>query len=255
MGRPLTALEQLYPQRRELAAVDAYGDLDLSERAPAGRPYVIANMVASVDGRATLHGRSGSLASEADKQIFLDLRTQTDAIIVGPATIAIENYGPLIKSDERKERRHARGLDPLPLAVTVTRSMELPVQAPLFQDPRSRIVVLTNSDRDPPPCPAEVIVERIPGDPIDLVVGLGRLRTAHGVRSLLCEGGPTLLGSVTAVGALDELFLTRSPTLVASDEITILEGAAPDRPLTLELLSLMREGGYLFLRYAVVGRD
>ena len=252
----MTALEQLYPQRRELPAADAYGDLGLSERAPADRPYVIANMVASVDGRATLQGRSGSLASEADKQIFLDLRTQTDAIMVGPATIAVENYGPLIKSDERRERRRARGLDPLPLAVTVTRSMELPLQAPLFQDPGSRIVVLTNSDRDPPPCPAQLIVERIPGDPIDIVAGLGRLRSAHGVRSLLHEGGPTLLGSVTAVGALDELFLTRSPKLVGSGEgPTILEGSAPDRPLSLELLSLMREDAFLFLRYAVVGRD
>jgi riboflavin biosynthesis pyrimidine reductase len=252
----LTALEQLYPQRRELPVADAYGDLGLSERAPADRPYVIANMIASVDGRATLQGRSGSLASEADKQIFLDLRTQTDAVMVGPATLAIEKYGPLIKSDERKERRRARGLEPVPLAVTITRSMELPVQAPLFQDPGSRIVVLTNSDRDPPPCPAQLIIERIPGDPIDIVAGLGRLRTAHGVRSLLHEGGPTLLGHVTAAGALDELFLTRSPKLVGGgDELAILEGPAPDRPLTLELLSLMCEGAYLFLRYAVVGRD
>ena len=76
------------------------------------------------------------------------------------------------------------------------------------------------------------------------------------MRSLLLEGGPTLLGAVTAVGALDELFLTRSPKLVGSgDEPTILEGSAPDRPLSLELLSLMREDAFLFLRYAVVGRD
>jgi riboflavin biosynthesis pyrimidine reductase len=248
----LTVLEQLFPQQRELPVEQAYGELRLSERARDDRPYVVANMVASVDGRATLSGRSGSLANEADKQIFLDLRTQVDAVMAGPATIGIENYGPLIKSDERKQRRRARGLEPVPLAVTVSGSMELPVLSPLFQDPGSRIVVITNSERPPPPCAAELIVERIPGDTVDIVAGLGRLRSAHGVRSLLHEGGPTLLGSVTACGALDELFLTRSPSLVGGgDEITILEGAAPEQPLSLELVSLMREGGYLFLRYAV----
>ena len=194
MGRLLTtALEQLYPQRRELPVADAYGELGLSERAHADRPYVIANMVASVDGRATLHGRSGT-RSEADKQIFLDLRTQTDAVMAGPATIAIENYGPLIKSDERKERRRegaragtARG-DRHAIDGAAGPGTSVP-------GPGSRIVVLTNSDRDPPPCPAQLTVERVPGDPIDLVAGLGRLRAAHGVRSLLHEGGPTLLAA------------------------------------------------------------
>jgi riboflavin biosynthesis pyrimidine reductase len=248
----LTVLEQLFPQRRELPVEQAYGELSLSERARDDRPYVIANMIASVDGRATLRGRSGPLANEADKQIFLDLRTQVDAVMAGPATIGIESYGPLIKSDERKQRRRARGLEPVPLAVTVSGSMELPVLAPLFQDPGARIVVITNSEREPPPCAAELIVEHIPGDTVDLVAGLGRLRSVHGVRSLLHEGGPTLLGTVTAAGALDELFLTRSPSLVGSgDEITILEGATVEQPLSLELVSLMRESGYLFLRYAV----
>jgi hypothetical protein len=36
--------------------------LDLAGRAPEDRPYTIVNFAASVDGRATVDGRSGGLA-------------------------------------------------------------------------------------------------------------------------------------------------------------------------------------------------
>jgi riboflavin-specific deaminase-like protein len=248
-------VEQLYPERRTLKANEAYSELRLAELAPPDRPYVIANMITSVDGRATLTGRSGGLGNETDKELFLDLRTQTDAVMAGTATIGIENYGPLVRSPERRERRRALGLDETPLAVTASRSMELPARAPLFQDPGSRIVVLTSSERPAPPCAAAITVERVSPEPLDFVAAMGRLRSAHGVRSVLLEGGPTLLGAMTAAGAVDELFLTRSPKLAGSaDEPTILEGPALAEPVELELVSLMRDSSYLFARYRLGGR-
>jgi riboflavin-specific deaminase-like protein len=243
-------LESLLPERRELAVEDAYGELSLAELATSDRPYVIANMIASVDGRATLSGRSGGLGNEADRQIFLDLRTQVDAVMAGTATIGIENYGPLLKSSERRAKRVARGLEAVPLVITATRTMELPAQAPLFSDPASRIVVLTNSEREPPTCAAPLSIERLPGETLDLVAGMERLRTRHGVRSVLLEGGPTILAAMTAAGLVDELFLTRAPKLIArGDEPTILEGPPLEQPLNLELVSVLADDAYLFLRY------
>jgi riboflavin biosynthesis pyrimidine reductase len=246
-------LEELFPEHRPVEVVAAYFDLRLGELAPADRPYVIANMVETADGRGTLGGRTEAISSKADRELFLALRTQVDAVMAGPGTIALERYGPILRSEERRERRRALGLEPVPLAVTVTRSMELPVDAPLFQDPESSIVVLTNSDREAPPTPAQLTVERIEGEPLNLVAGLARLRERYDVHSLLVEGGPTLLASVVASAALDELFLTLSPKLVGGDgEIGILEGAAPETPLDLDLRSVMKEEAFLFLRYAVV---
>jgi riboflavin biosynthesis pyrimidine reductase len=244
-------MESLHPERRQVAVADAYGELGLADLAPPDRPYVIANMIAAVDGRAALSGRSGSLANEADHEIFLDLRTQVDAVMAGTATIGIENYGPIIRSEERKQRRRDRGLEPVPLAVTATRSMELPAQAPLFQDPSSQIVVITNSDRDLPACGAQVTVERVPGDPLDLVAAMTRLRSAHGVRSVLLEGGPTVLAAMTAAGLVHELFLTVAPKLVAGGEPTILEGP-PLEGRDVELVSVLRDDHYLFLRFRLV---
>jgi riboflavin biosynthesis pyrimidine reductase len=143
-----------------------------------------------------------------------------------------------------------RGLEPVPLAVTATRAMELPAQAPLFSDPASRIVVLTNSDREPPACAAQLSIERLEGEPLNLLAGMERLRARYGVRSLLLEGGPTLLAAMTAAGLVHELFLTRAPKLVGGGgEPTIMEGPPVEEPLELELVSVLRDGAYLFLRY------
>ena len=77
---------------------------------------------------------------------------------------AIESYGPLVRSEERRERRERTGLDPSRSPSRRHARWSCRSQAPLFQDPGSRIVVLTNSEREPPAVPAQLTVERIPGD-------------------------------------------------------------------------------------------
>jgi riboflavin biosynthesis pyrimidine reductase len=244
------ALEQLFPERRSLEPAEAYADLGLAELGPPGRPYVIANMICSADGRATLEGRTEQLSSETDRRLLGELRGQVDAVMAGTRTIAIERYSPLARAPERREQRRRQGLEPVPLAVTATRTMDLPIDAPLFQDPESRVVVLTNSNRQPPPSRAAVTVERVPGAGLDLGAGLERLRTGHRVRSLLLEGGPTLLAAMVRAGLVDELFLTVGARLAGGGrEPTILEGATSTEPVGLTLRSAMRDGSYLFLRY------
>jgi riboflavin-specific deaminase-like protein len=244
---------QLLPEQREVALADAYDSLDLQARAPAGRPYVVANMVATADGRATVGGRTKELSSDADRELFHRLREQVDGVMAGVATIAIENYGPLVRDPERRERRAARGLERLPLAVTATRSMELPVATKLFADEESRVVVLTNSDREAPRAAAQVTVERLGGDVLDLGLGLAVLRERHGIRALLLEGGPTLLAAMIAARLVDELFLSLAPWLVGAEgEPSILEGPLGE-PATMRMLSAFYDDNHLFLRYGLSG--
>jgi len=234
-----------------VTAEESYGSLRLIEQALASRPYTVANMVSTADGRATLDGRTKGISSDKDRDMFHCLRTQVDAVIVGTATIALEGYGPLARRPEVRRRRAELGLAEVPLAVTASRSMELPADAPLFCDPESRIVVLTNSDREAPTCKAQLIVERFPGDDLDLAAGVERLRSAHGVRAMLHEGGPTLLAAMLGVGLVDELFLTVSPLLVGGGEPSLVEGSAFERSPPLELLSVLAHESFLFLRYAI----
>jgi riboflavin biosynthesis pyrimidine reductase len=154
----------------------------------------------------------------------------------------------------RRERRVRRGLAPVPMAVTASRSLELPVDAPVFQDSDSRIVVLAGSEGHPPEATAEVIIERVPGSDertIDFLAGLERLRERHGVRTLLLEGGPTLLAAMLEVGLVDELFLAHGPLLVGGTEPSLLEGPPLAQAARLRLLRLLKDGDFLFARYGV----
>lgn len=244
-------MRRLFPEPEPVSPDEAYASLGLEERAREDRPYVIANMVATVDGRATFAGRTKQISSEVDRALFHALREQVDAVMVGTGTIAIERYGPIVRDPDGRRRRAERGLAPVPLAVTASRSLELPVDTPLFQDPESRIVVLTNSEKEAPAAPAQVTVERLAGS-LDFVRAMETLRGNHRVRTLLLEGGPTLLGAMVEAGVVDELFLTLAPLIVGGGpEVGLVEGAGSREPLALGLVSVLEDEGYLFLRYAV----
>jgi riboflavin biosynthesis pyrimidine reductase len=93
-----------------------------------------------------------------------------------------------------------------------------------------------------------VVVESEPGGWIDLAALLRSLRE-EGVRALLCEGGPTLHGSLQAAGLVDELFVTIAPKLAGGGAPTMVEGALPDI-VELELAWLLEHEGELFARYS-----
>ena len=93
-----------------------------------------------------------------------------------------------------------------------------------------------------------VVVESRGGEPADLADLLSSLRE-EGVRAVMCEGGPTLHGSLQAEGLADELFLTIAPKLSGGDEAPrIVEGSLPE-VVDMELVWLLEEDGELFARY------
>ncbi len=59
-----------------------------------GGHWLRANMVTSLDGAASLDGRSGGLSGAADEQVFAMLRALADVILVGAGTVRAEGYGP-----------------------------------------------------------------------------------------------------------------------------------------------------------------
>jgi riboflavin biosynthesis pyrimidine reductase len=199
--------------------------------APTDRPFLLVNMIATADGRATIAGRTGPIANRADYELFHALRTRVDAVMVGAETVRVESYGPMDAP-----------------AVLVTRSVAVPADVGLLSAPGNRVIVLTPSaDRTLAPCAAQVEYLRD-----DLPAGVRRLRTELGIRSVLCEGGPQVLGDLLLARLVDELHLVIAPLVAGgADPKTIVTGAALDPPADLRLLSLHESGGYLFLRYAV----
>ena len=199
---------------------------------PAGRPFLLLNMIATADGRATIEGRTAPLANRADYELFHALRERVDAVMVGAETVRVEGYGPMDQ-----------------LAVVVSRSVALPVDRGLLTHASNRVVIVTPSpDRELPPCAASVTYLR----EADLSVALRRLREEHGVESIDCEGGPGLNATLVPSGFVDELHLVIAPKLAGGhDPLTILSGDTLDPPADLALLSLHESGGYLFARYGL----
>jgi riboflavin biosynthesis pyrimidine reductase len=241
---------QLFPIPDEVEIAAHVRDFRLADAAPPDRPYTVANFVSSVDGRASVEGLSGGLGDEGDKALFAALRGVADAVLVGTGTLAAERYGRLIKNGEVRARRRAEGLEPEPLACVLTRSGRLPLDIPLFSESEARVVVFSGAPVQLGPTAAQVDVVRLAPGALDFAHALRHLRAEHGVRALLCEGGPTVLNALLREQVLDELFLTMAPKLIGGGaEIPITVGAALTEPADVVLTGVLERGGTLFLRY------
>jgi riboflavin-specific deaminase-like protein len=242
-------LQRLHPAPAPTTPDELISRLELGSRAPRGRPYLVLNMISSVDGKATLGGYTRGLSSEVDRALFHQLRTQADAVMVGAGTLRVERYGRLVRDPALREKREREGLAPDPLAVIVSARLELPSDLPLLQDPESRVVIATAAGHELEDVRARVEYLRT-GD--DLPLLLGRLQEEHGLRSVLCEGGPTLNAHLLAAGVVDELFLALSSQLVGGLEaLTIVAGRALVEPAPLQLIWLLKANGDLFTRWRV----
>lgn len=240
--------DQLLPGPGAVQIGEPLAGLGLHDHAPADRPYVIANFVSSVDGRATFQGGTGHLGDEGDLQVFRALRREADAVLAGTGTLRAEQYGRILKMPSSRERRRRSGLAPEPLATTLTRSGDVPLDIPLFAEPEAEVVVFSGREIDVSGVAAQVEVVVL--DPPNLVSALAHLRAHHGVQLLLCEGGPAILAALVREGLLDELFLTLVPQLTGGGSGPGLTGG-PELPelRAMELAGVLERAGSLFLRY------
>jgi riboflavin biosynthesis pyrimidine reductase len=196
-----------------------------------------------------LSGRTAGLSSELDRTLFHHLRTQADAVMVGAGTLREERYGLMVKTEELRQKRRGEGLEPHALAVIVSASLNLAPDLPILQEPEQRVVIVTGSDAELRGVEAQVEYLRV-GD--DMALMAAKLREDHGVRSVLCEGGPTLNSYLLAAGLVDELFLSLHPLLSGgAGALTIVAGRTLVAPAELELVTLAEADGDLFTRWRV----
>ena len=219
----------------------------------AERPHVIASFISSVNGRATLDGRSARLAPPgggADREIFRGLRGVCDAIMVGTGTLREERYGRPGRRRTLREFRASRGLAEEPKVIVVSRSLDLPVQIPLFRDPATEILLFTWSTAPVPSPGAQISVVRM--DPADMSLAsvLRAARERFGIRSIVFEGGPRLFGALLTEDLVDELFLTIAPVFAGGDELPLTRSGHGARSRPMHLVSVLSHDDYLFLRYA-----
>jgi riboflavin biosynthesis pyrimidine reductase len=249
--RRAVTFERLAPAGEPASAHELLAEVRPRERAPADRPFVYVNFVATIDGRAAVAGRTGALGSEADLEMLLELRVLADALLIGTGTLRAEGYARLMGSPEWRAARAELGLEPDPPAVLISRGLDLPWDAGLFAAPEQPVLVYTGARGTAPDVAAQVEVVRLEvPSPAAVLADLRR----RGIRALGCEGGPLLFGSLVADDLVDELFFTLVPMLTGEDAAPrIVEGG--DLPVHVRAAPLwvLRAGDELFLRYGLSG--
>jgi len=219
--------------------------------APPAGGAVRVNFVTSIDGAAEVGGRSRGLSGPADRRLFGLLRAQCDALLVGAGTLRTERYGPL-RLDGAAHRRWRAGRDRPghPVLVVVSGTLDLDPSGPAFTRAPVPPLVLApaSAPADRRAALARVAEVLTAGErSVDLPAALALLR-GRGLRQILCEGGPHLLGGLTAADLVDEVCLTVSPVLAGAGAGRITAG--PTSPLRrMSLRHALVADGTLFLRY------
>jgi riboflavin biosynthesis pyrimidine reductase len=229
--------------------------------------------VISHDGRVSfnlpdaLGAGSVSLGNRHDQWLMGLLRARADAVLVGDNTLRLEpehvwTSAWIFPEDSAAFAglRQAEGREKLPLQVFASLDGTVPAEAAIFQHPGIRIVIATTT---PGIARARALLARytcveyldLGPERTDLTLLTRALYRDYGVRSLLCEGGPRLYGSLLAAGEIDDEFLTVSPITLGNPATgtprpSLVEGVAFD-PATAPragLISVRRAGDFLFLR-------
>jgi riboflavin biosynthesis pyrimidine reductase len=240
----LPPMRELYPNPApDVDPAERYAADDRS-RPRGDAPWVLVNMIATVDGATAIDGRSGGLGGPADKLVFAAIRGVADVILVGAGTVRAESYG---------SPRTPPGRAAPPRLAIVTRSLDIDPAGRVFVEapPDRRPIVITTERSDTARRAelakvADVVVAG--HHDVDIEQALAAVG-ARGARVVLCEGGPSLNGQLIAAGVLDEMCLSVAPLVVGGTSPRVAHGLTSPDITPLRLDRVLEADGMLFFRY------
>jgi riboflavin biosynthesis pyrimidine reductase len=192
---------------------------------PEDRPWVYSNFVQSLDGMVTFGGKHPEgrwvARSRHDRWMMDLLRAHADAVIYGVGSLIQETLysgiagGPVfrITDDALLELRERLGRGKQKVLIVTGSGMLNHADYRLFGSPHVDAYIITTAagrERLRTASPTPVLVFGSDRE-IELKPLLAALRREHGIRYLLCEGGPTLYGAFVHAGFIDEKFVTIAP--------------------------------------------
>ncbi|MCY3850195.1 MAG: dihydrofolate reductase family protein [Acidimicrobiaceae bacterium] len=234
---------------------------------PPDRPWVMVNMIASLDGATAVNGLSGDLGGPADRAVFRAVRASCDWIVVASGTAAAESYGPPKNTEAIVESRLRTGRSAVPRLAVVTASGAIDPTIPAFAHAAAHAadadadvrgadqrppLVITGERADPQRLAAlDAEIVRLPAPGPQPGAVLNELHK-RGAEVVLCEGGPTWNGKMVQAGLVDEICLSISPVLAGGTSSRIVAGAEHAIAVQMRLSRLLCEDDLLFARYTRV---
>jgi len=255
-----SASEDTFPLPRHIK--ESYGPFGFPERRDTHRPYISSNFVMGLDGRASfreLKGRAGGREvsrSTEDRWLMDFLRAHHDGQLIGANTVR-EEAGSDGRGEDYgidDERLRAYRTDTLSLdkqkIIVFTGSGNIDVTLRVFDSPRVEPWIVTSAEGERN-LRSQLRVSRREGrikivsvgtgNRVDLATAAQLLWQEHGIRTVLCEGGPKLYGELLKKHLIDEDFRTISLQVLGnSTELGI------DRPTTYGEVSYTPESAPWF---------
>ena len=183
-----------------------------------GRPFVVAKVAMSLDGRvAAADGSSRWITSDAARADAHELRADSQAIVVGAGT-AIADRPALSVRDV------ASPPECPPLRVVLDARGRVRVEGPLFDSNIAPTLMITTAAAPPDAVDAwraagakvEAVAPAPGGTGVDLDESFALLGRED-VLQVLVEGGGTLLGSVLGAGLAHRLVAYVAPVVLGTD--------------------------------------
>ena len=224
------------------------------------RPFVVATFAMTVDGKVTTKNLSPvDFTSREDKLHLFRQRALADAVLIGHTSLKRDNVR-LGLPTEMQENRVKRGQSRCPLRVIVSNEGRIDHRLKIFQSDVSPIIIFSTKQM---PGKYERALEKkatlhlSSSKHVDLAGMLETLRKKYGVRTVACEGGPTLFRSLLEQGLIDRLNLTIAPYMFGGAKAPTLTGLSKKfLPASVHCsLSGMRTiGEECFLTYRIKGK-
>jgi len=205
---------------------------------------VIVNAAMSVDGKIAFRdGQRARLSNEEDGQRVHRLRGRVDAILVGVGTVL---------KDDPKLTAKPEVADRNPLRIVLDSDGRTPEHARVL-DGQAPTLIVTSEASERTFARAEVL--RCGKEEVDLGALLDRLG-GRGIRTLLVEGGSTVIWSFLRAGLVDELSVFVGSLVLGGRSAPTLAGgegvASLSESIRLSLDRSERLGDGVLLEYSVV---
>jgi len=215
------------------------------------RPFVHVNVAMSADGKlSTSERRQVKISGTSDFSRVDRIKAESDAIMVGIGTVLADDPSLTVKSTDLKSARRAKGLPEHPVRIVVDSRARTPIDAAILHKGEGVRVIACSEKADDGKKDglsryARIIVAG--HDTVDLLSLLSSLH-AMGIRTLLVEGGGTLIWGLFRAGLVDRLTCYVGNRVIGGISApTLADGEGFTReqdfiPLSLEGIERIDEG-------------